>query len=255
MKLNDSFLAVQWLQGHRLKDYFYKNQMNKDWVNKSLPEPLTDEMWVIREHATRYMMYSPPKMKLYYLTQGAQMEAEKIAGDRKINTQWFKQMPDQDTMYITVRNEFYRFNKDEDMIQVLYFYTRPDGQPYYDSYIVWLDGREQDMLAWQQGEAKDRFLKLLLFIELGEVEVVELKPKAKVRYGKGGDDKVLNEAGLVNAFVVNANWNKIIRVTGGFGVRGHYRVQPCGEGRSQYKLIFIQDYTKKGYTYHKDKEG
>lgn len=43
---------------------------------------------------------------------------------------------------------------------------------------------------------------------------------------------------------VNSNWNtKLIRVNS-FGVRGHWRLQPHGKGRQEYKWIFIEPYEK-----------
>jgi len=43
---------------------------------------------------------------------------------------------------------------------------------------------------------------------------------------------------------VNSNWNtKLIRINS-FGVRGHWRLQPHGKGKKQYKWIFIEPYEK-----------
>jgi hypothetical protein len=33
-------------------------------------------------------------------------------------------------------------------------------------------------------------------------------------------------------------------VEGDFTVRGHFRVQPCGAGRKDYRLIWIDQFTK-----------
>jgi hypothetical protein len=72
-------------------------------------------------------------------------------------------------------------------------------------------------------------------------------PRQKVRYDKGGDDKVLNEAGLVGVSIVTPNWNKIIVVEGGIKVKSHWRVQPIGSRKNPtYKLKQIKEFQKSG---------
>lgn len=47
--------------------------------------------------------------------------------------------------------------------------------------------------------------------------------------------------------LVNSKWNTTTIRTESFGVRGHFRLQPCGTGRSNYEIIFIEPFTKNGY--------
>ena len=46
---------------------------------------------------------------------------------------------------------------------------------------------------------------------------------------------------------LDASWYTTIVRNEGFGVRGHFRLQPCGEGRKDKKLIYINEYRKHGY--------
>lgn len=46
---------------------------------------------------------------------------------------------------------------------------------------------------------------------------------------------------------LDASWYTTIVRKEGFGVRGHFRLQPCGPHRSDKKLIYIHEYQKNGY--------
>ena len=46
---------------------------------------------------------------------------------------------------------------------------------------------------------------------------------------------------------LDATWYTTIVRSEGFGVRGHFRLQPCGTGRKDRKLIYINEFRKHGY--------
>lgn len=60
-------------------------------------------------------------------------------------------------------------------------------------------------------------------------------------------EKYLNEVN-VPVKIIDSNWFTTIIRTDGFGVRGHFRLQACGEGMKDRKLIWINDFEKHGYT-------
>jgi hypothetical protein len=89
-----------------------------------------------------------------------------------------------------------------------------------------------------------RFIQYLTFLEFSELETVTLKPNGKIGTKKEG--KYLNES-KNDVTIVDSTWNKTIVRVGGFGVVGHLRLQPIGQGRNNRKLIYISEYHKKGY--------
>ena len=89
---------------------------------------------------------------------------------------------------------------------------------------------------------------------MSKIETVKISPQQKVKYGKGGDDKLFNDTMLNNVYMVNASWNRIIVVEGDFKVSGHFRVQPHGAGRKDYKLIWINEFTKGSFIRRAGKE-
>lgn len=50
-----------------------------------------------------------------------------------------------------------------------------------------------------------------------------------------------------NIEVLDSTWFTTIVRSEGFAVGGHFRFQPCGEGRSERKLIWISPFEKHGY--------
>lgn len=89
-------------------------------------------------------------------------------------------------------------------------------------------------------------MRLMTFIELGDIEVVEIKGgrnNGKTRHA----GKITNES-KNTVYVVDSSWNQIIIRATGFAVRGFYRLQPCGEGNRDRKIKWISAFEKHGYT-------
>lgn len=87
--------------------------------------------------------------------------------------------------------------------------------------------------------------RLLCFMFLTENDEIELKPGQKTGTKKEG--KVINSLHQ-NVIIVNSRWNTTVISKGEFGVRGHFRLQPYGPGRSEYAPIFIDPFVKTGIT-------
>lgn len=90
-----------------------------------------------------------------------------------------------------------------------------------------------------------KIMQVLTFVELGDIEVQILESGTVKNKSKqlanmyNGTNKTI--------FVVDSSWNKIIIRTDGFAVRGHFRLQSCGEGKKDRKLIWIDAFEKHGY--------
>jgi len=87
---------------------------------------------------------------------------------------------------------------------------------------------------------------LLLFIKYCEIETKVIDPKKSRRETVAGQ-KYLNETDK-RITILDSTWFTNLVVSGAFGVSGHLRWQPYGPGLKQKKLIWIDDYTKEGYT-------
>lgn len=89
-------------------------------------------------------------------------------------------------------------------------------------------------------------MQILTFVELGDIEVKILN-SMKTNGAKDKKDKIYNSSENT-IFVVDSSWNQLIIRSEGFAVRGHFKLQPCGEGLRDRKLIWVDAFMKHGYT-------
>ena len=85
-------------------------------------------------------------------------------------------------------------------------------------------------------------MQLLTYLIFGEITEKHLPPKTQANVGF---TRFLNNSKL-NITFCDTLWKQRINVDG-FKVRGHFRLQPCGEKREKRKLIWIEEFEKQGY--------
>ncbi len=254
MKLKDDYLAIQVYQSHDMRQDVVSTLMSKQGMANN-PYPFTQADIDERQELLTKLM-SNQNHKLYYISPKVQDHAELIKYE-KVNMNWFRDIKEKSGTYIINKTEFFRFYiHPERIIHIAYFKstTLPDGRPYvhYDIFGIRLNKGDAYMagVPGQDETAKQKFIKLLLFIELSEIVFKQIKPfqKTIVDNITGGkyENKIINQTGY-NVIFVGTNWNKTIIVSGQFSVSGHIRIQPFGTGRSHYKPIWIEEYQKSGY--------
>ncbi len=88
-----------------------------------------------------------------------------------------------------------------------------------------------------------KFLVVVTYLELTEVTLNVLQGGGS--FGTNKQGKIKNDTR--NKYIlVNTNWNTTTIRLDEFSVRGHFRLQPCGVGRKNYKYVYIEPYTKGG---------
>lgn len=85
---------------------------------------------------------------------------------------------------------------------------------------------------------------LLNFIKYATVETKHLPYGQKVKFV---DCKYRNDT-KSNITILNSTWFTNLVKSDAFKVRGHFRLQACGEGLKERKLIWINEFQKEGYT-------
>lgn len=128
--------------------------------------------------------------------------------------------------------------KDKDSYNVSLFYLNPTETL---AFQVEADGVSEGAIL--AGKARERMMQCLLFLELTDPEIL-IVPAGK-KHGTRAN-------GYFNATdnditIVDSTWNKFIVRTEGFGVTGHFRLQPHGEKSQLRKLIWVQPHQKHGY--------
>jgi hypothetical protein len=84
----------------------------------------------------------------------------------------------------------------------------------------------------------------LSFIKYAEVTTIEIPAGQK---DKGVACKYINES-QSDIKIFDSTWFTNFVKSDAFKVRGHFRLQPCGEGLKDRKLKWINDFQKEGYT-------
>lgn len=140
------------------------------------------------------------------------------------------------------------YSKEERLIQ------KSPGNAYWINFFVNRKTGEQcDHFKHIDVKQIERFVyHLLCFFFLSENTEITVNPGKS--YGtKKQPDALCNDAD-VPIVIVNSNWNVTSIRTDGFGVSGHFRLQPCGANNQDRKMIFIEPFQKHGYVRHAAKE-
>ena len=144
--------------------------------------------------------------------------------------------------YLMGKTEVIRFVSYDNVICGFYWNT--------DKVISFEWGVDQESGEYYYSPTRDEefttIMQLLIFIELGDVQIKILESGRN--NGKSRKDGKITNDSKNSVFVVDSNWNTIVMRTEGFGVRGHFRLQPCGSGMADRKLIWISAFEKHGYT-------
>lgn len=142
---------------------------------------------------------------------------------------------------------YFRFAKHQDGYVVLTGYVSMskidgvDGLSHYISSEMDSSGLGYQDMAF---EYLVELTAILNFIKYAEVETKHLKPKSRT---KDIDCKYINDTDL-NITTLDSKWFTTLVKSDAFKVRGHFRLQACGEGMKERKLIWINDFQKEGYT-------
>lgn len=202
------------------------------------------------------------KNRNYIITQPVIELSKRIKIDEdKFDVKFLRKITNKKITLLLGSNCFIRFQKnnndifairgdtrllDSNLSQVLFTYTSFKIDLIEGSLIY---GNNQDVSL--SDENFMFFLRLLIFIELSELEIITLKPNEKSgnrRYGKYINK---SESDLI---VVNSAWNRILIRKDGFDVQPHFRLQACGKEWEDRKLVFIDAFKKTGYIRRAGKE-
>jgi len=86
----------------------------------------------------------------------------------------------------------------------------------------------------------DLFMVIVTYLELTPITLNIIEPNRS--FGTKKNDKIKNET-RSNVILVTTSWN-VQNINLSVSVRGHWRLQPCGVGRTSYKYVFTQPYEK-----------
>jgi hypothetical protein len=130
--------------------------------------------------------------------------------------------------------------KSREQIFVTFFSVNLEtGYVAFDNYEYQTD----KMIDYDEMKEKyyNKFMVVVTYLELTPVTYNIIDGNRS--YGTKKEDKIKNETNK-RFIMVNTNWNVETISLLDVHVRGHWRLQPYGIGRSQYKYIYIQPFDK-----------
>lgn len=103
---------------------------------------------------------------------------------------------------------------------------------------------KRELIEYQYLYVHYMITSVLLFKRYATVETKTFLAGEKTKYL---GQKCINDT-KQNITYLDSHWFTNIIKSAGFGVRGHFRLQPCGVGMKDRKLIWIESFEKTGYT-------
>ena len=199
--------------------------------------------------------------QIYYVTQPF-IDAYEKAGDKLFYSNLWDKIEDDNICLITpwgecsilkIRNDI----KNKIITTSCFNFMQKNVLTFFGEFFLnYSDGLIISTKAWQSkaiaplgfGNDTSKHLQncllITLFIKYAEVETVALKPKESKR---SIDCKYVNDTRMPIVYL-DSKWFTTLVKSDAFKVRGHFRLQAHGEGLKERKLIWINDFEKKGYT-------
>lgn len=130
-------------------------------------------------------------------------------------------------------------NKKDNLFNFFFFIDLENETIKIDNY----EYLTKDYISYEKfvDEFFSRFMLVVTYLELTPITTIILDSGKKVGTKKAG--KYFNETNK-RFILVTSDWNVEKIDLRDIHVRGHWRLQPCGIGRTQYKYVYIKPYEK-----------
>lgn len=112
------------------------------------------------------------------------------------------------------------------------------------------DASQKDMAVCIETYYYQLVILFELFRKYAKVETKILQPKSKAELFKCN----YHNQSDYSFEIMDSTWFTTLVKSDAFKVRGHFRLQPCGEAFKDRKLVWIKDFKKEGYTRKAKKE-
>jgi len=256
MKLNDKSL-INVIESKDFKDYYLQ------WNKKSTENFFTHYDLFIKKYGDDKMFEIFPNKEFFYSQSVSRrlifskksldnLSNYKVPKDIRIEV--LKTLPNRMDVIQLDENVAMRYVKTDKMVYVSFNSLERTNQGLFvvffsinletgyvasDNY----DFQTDKMLEFDDIKERyyNKFMLVVTYLELTPVTYNFIDGKQS--YGTKKEGKIKNETNK-RFILVNTNWNVETISLCDVHVRGHWRLQPCGVGRSQYKYIFIDSYDK-----------
>lgn len=258
MKLNDDSI-INVVDSKDFKQ-FYLN-----WNRKGSEKFLTNYEKVIEEFGSEYIFdifthkeffYSQSASRRMIFSKKSLSNLSNYKVPKDIRVEVLKTLPNRKDVIQLDGNTIMRYIKTDDVVYVsfntlgtpknatglfvIFFSVNlKTGEILFDNY----DYKTEKMLGYNDIKEMyyNKFMVVVTYLELTPITYNFID--GKKTYNSNKSEKITNETNK-RFIMVNTNWNVETISLYDIQVRGHWRLQPHGVGRSQYKYIYIQPFEK-----------
>ena len=264
-------LRIAYIDKSRLEDLEFHLQMNNDHkaylqegiglLKQQIDEPNSDYELPQRKdqsYQERFLVdisrgYITEKCDHYFLiTKGVKDPAEMIKLNTNFTTRSLKNMRLGTHGYLMGKDEFVKLNCKIGYVTGIYYNSMTRDICNFGWDLE--NDRYYTLNGAKHGSLFSRITRLLIFINLGDIEITILEGGRSNNKPRKSGEKVTNKSDL-KIHVVDSTWNKLIVRTEGFKVKGHFRLQACGKNHQDRKLKWINAFQKNGYKRKPKKRG
>lgn len=226
------------------QDRFFNNMSKMTVISKGYTYGKASKFTFSEEaHREMYEFLSENDAKLFLIRDSALKEAENMDIEISFSGSLFSRIPQGKYTYLLGPNKMFKYEVKGDRLSGIY-YADLDSRmiPFSFSTTIYEQLGIKDVST---NKYFKKMIKLIIYIELADIQVELIEP-GNISKHPSKDVRETNESSN-NIYVVDSSWNTLIIRNEGFSVKGHYRLQPCGEGMRDRKLIWINHFEKHGY--------
>lgn len=205
---------------------------------------------------TLHETISPERQKAYYITDTITEKLDMLKVEPKgDHYDWnvFRNLKDQKVTFIFSDNTLLRLAIFKGYLAFCWMHMKVDKTKDNYGHLSWTlfhinqktGALSQNFGDNDMNKIEPHVYKLLCFFYLSENTMIVVEPGKK--HGTKRQGKIINTFKDIPVTVVNSNWNVTSIRTVGFAVSGHFRLQRCGPGLKETKMIFIEPFMKNGY--------
>lgn len=220
----------------------HKSQLGELPTNEKIRHRINEIFTNSYEKESKWLNFIDNKdSKLYLICNGVEMCSKMIRIGDNFSSKALRNIHFGKHTYLLGKNEMCRFLCYQGAIKGVYW-NRESKITFEFGFDLTSDDYYFDE---DFSEQFNRVAKIITFVELGDIDIIMLE-KGRNNGKLKSDGKVTNTSEYT-VYVVDSSWNKLIIRTAGFAVMGHFRLQPCGAGLIDRKLIWINAFEKHGY--------
>lgn len=211
-----------------------KDLIIADW--KKFAQSFSENIYIITQPFEDAILASREKLATPELFEKTQSGSGVLIYNNKITTCYYLKNTDTDNWDLVV----FQFFKDI----LIFYYSDLDKMNSFLSQEIIHAGKET---LYHAAQRQIGILMLVLnFIKFAPVEIKEIGAGKRVQ---DINCKYANDT-RSNVKIMDSTWFTTLVKSEGFTVRGHFRLQACGTGMKERKLVWISDFEKHGYTRH-----